>query len=95
MLIYLFCFDNSIFLISQIFQILAVLHAKAANEFAEPISASVLITRGQHSSFRRNVATVVSRWHHCIRFDRLEIRTSDFLLQRQMRLRTTNQVYYN
>ena len=30
----------------------------------------VSIAPGQHSSFRRNVAAVASRWQHCVRFDR-------------------------
>ena len=37
----------------------------------------------QHSSFRRNVAAVASRWQHCIQFDRPKIITSYLPLQRR------------
>ena len=35
-----------------------------------------IIAPGQHSSIKRNVATVASHWQHCVRFDRPEISTS-------------------
>ena len=49
-----------------------------------------IIAPGQHSSFRRNVAEVASRWQHCVRFDRPKIWTSDLPLQRRTRYRSTN-----
>ena len=45
---------------------------------------------GEHNSFGRNVATMVSRWQRCVRFDRPEIWTSDLPLQRRTRYRSTN-----
>ena len=44
---------------------------------------------GKHSLFR-NVATVASRWQHCVRFDRPEIWTSDLPLQRRTCYHSTN-----
>ena len=32
-----------------------------------------VVAPGQHSSFRRKVAAVASRWQHCVRFDWPEI----------------------
>ena len=63
-------------------------YAEACNEFAGPIFES--LRPGKHSSFWRNVAAVVSRWQHCVRFDRSEIWTSDLPLQRETRYRSTN-----
>ena len=48
-----------------------------------------VISPGQHSSFWRNVAEVVSRRQHCVRFDLPEIWTWDLPLQRRMRYRST------
>ena len=45
----------------------------------------LVIAPKQHSSFRRNVAEVASRWQHCVRFDRPEIWTLDLPLQRRTR----------
>ena len=42
------------------------------------------------SFFRRNVAAVASRWQHCVRFDRPEIKTPDLPLQRQTCYRSAN-----
>ena len=44
----------------------------------------VIAPAAQHSSFRRNVAAVVSHWLHCVRFYLLEIWASDLLIQRQV-----------
>ena len=54
-----------------------------------------VIAPGQHSSFRRNVAVVSSRWQRCIRFDRPDIWTSDLPLQRRTRYHSTNWPIWN
>ena len=63
-------------------------YAKACKKFAGPISAS--LGAGWHSSFRRNVAAVPSRWQHCVRFHWPGIWTSDLPLQRRTRYCSTN-----
>ena len=50
----------------------------------------LVITPEQHSFFQRNVAAVASCWQLCFWFDRPEIWTSDLLLQRRARYRSTN-----
>ena len=49
----------------------------------------VIVLR-QHSSLRRNVAAMASRWQHCVQFDRSEIWTSDLQLQRRTCYCSTN-----
>ena len=49
----------------------------------------------QHSSFRRNVAAVTSRWKYCVLIDPPEIWTSGLPLQRRTRYRLTNCPHYD
>ena len=54
---------NGLFQMKLNHSLFLLYYAKVCNEFAGPISASV-IAPGQHSSFRKNVAAVTSRWQH-------------------------------
>ena len=50
-------------------------YAEACNEFSGPDSASMRLRATQLLS-TKYVATVASRWQHCVRFDQPEIRSS-------------------
>ena len=68
--------------------ILLAKYAKACNVMVGP---SLRHCTWQHSSFWRNFAVVLSHWQPCVRFDWLEIWTSDLLLQRRTCYCSTNQ----
>ena len=62
-------------------------YAESSNEFGGPSLRHRARTTQLHS---KNVAAVASCWLHCIRLDRSEVWTSDLLLQKQMRYRSTS-----
>ena len=62
--------------------------AEACNELSG--AHFLTIAPGQHSSFPKYVAAVVSRWQHCVQFDRPGIWTSDLSLERRTCYRSIN-----
>ena len=70
----------------------SLFYAEACNEFAGLICASL---RPDNIASFEEIAAVASRWHHCVRFDRLEIWMSDLPLQRWTRYRLTKWLVCN
>ena len=71
-----YCFTNSAVTAGAVYKSNQIFHYTRCNTPERVTSWRGLlrvIAPGQHSSFRRNVATVASRWQHCVRFDRPEI----------------------